>query len=66
LKDAQFPSQFHSWGFEIKGKWVELYVGKGGISWDFRRSVVEGKFEIFCDQKVSIGKFLVVSSGFGK
>jgi hypothetical protein len=41
----------HSWGFGIRSKWVGLYVGKGGISWDFRRSVIEDKFEILYDQK---------------
>jgi len=46
LKNAQFPSQFHSWGFGIRAKWVGLYVGKGGTSWDFKRSVFEGRFEI--------------------
>jgi hypothetical protein len=65
LKNAQFPSQFHSWGFGIRAKWVGLYVGKGGIRWDFR-SVLEGRFEILYDQKWSIGKGIVVSSGFGK
>jgi len=61
----KFPSQFHSWGFGIRAKWVGLYVGKGGISWDFR-SVLEGRFEILYDQKGSIGKGTVVLSGFGK
>jgi hypothetical protein len=42
-----------------------LYVGKGGISWDFR-SVREGRFEILHDQKGSIGKGMVVLGGFGK
>jgi len=66
LKNAQFPSQFHSWGFGIRAKWVGHYVGKGGISWDFRRSVLEGRFEILYDQKRSIGKGTFVLGGFGK
>jgi len=66
LKNAQFPSQFHSWGFGIRAKWGGLYVGKGGISCAFRRSVLEGRFEILYDQKGSIGKGTVVWGGFGK
>jgi hypothetical protein len=66
LKRAQFPSQFHSWGFGIRAKWVGLYVGKGGIRWDFRRSVLEGRFEILYKQKGSIGKGTIVLNGFGK
>jgi hypothetical protein len=50
----------------LKANGLNSMLAKGGISWDFRRSVVEGNFEILCDQKVSIGKFLVVSGGFGK
>jgi hypothetical protein len=53
-------------GFGIKAKWVGLYVGKGGISWDFRRNVLEGRFEILYSQKGSIGKGTVVLGGFGK
>jgi hypothetical protein len=44
---------------------VGLYVGKGGISWDFR-SVLEGKIEIHYNQKESIAKGMVVLDGFGK
>jgi hypothetical protein len=47
-------------------KWVGLYLAKGGISWDFRRSVLEGRFEILYDQKESIGKGTFVLGGLGK
>jgi hypothetical protein len=40
-------------------------LAKGGISWDFRRSVFEGRFEIPYDQKGSIGKGTIVLGGFG-
>jgi len=41
-------------------------LAKGGISWDFRRIILEGRFEILYNQKGSNGKGMVVSGGFGK